>query len=418
MKILLIHCHYRLPGGEDAVFAAERALLEQHGHTVVVYERSNEEAAHGVAKALLPFRAVWNRRAARDVRNIIEQQHIDAVHIHNTLLLLSPAVVRAAKKCGVPVVLTLHNFRLFCPNGILLRDGRVCEDCPHHGLHCALRHRCYRDSRAQTLVVVAAYWLHRVLGTWRGIAITTPTEFDREKLLEFNKIHPTFDENRLVVKPNPVTVPTGPVTPWEERKRQFVFAGRLEELKGLRTVIEAWRILGKDAPLLLVAGDGPLADWAKAQNLPKVQFVGQLPRDALHRLMAESRAVVAASLCYESFALVPAEAHALGTPVLASGIGNAWKMLGAVAGMTLAWLLDRRYIHFETQAVWWVQVIKVAVGMALLLAIKSGLKAPLLALLGHEGLAGGVRYFLLVLVAGAVWPLVFRPMSKWGKGKK
>lgn len=103
---------------------------------------------------------------------------------------------------------------------------------------------------------------------------------------------------------------------------------------------------------------------------------------------------------------------------LASGIGNAWKMLGAVAGMTLAWLLDRQYIHFETQAVWWVQVIKVAVGMALLLAIKSGLKAPLLALLGHEGLAGGVRYFLLVLVAGAVWPLVFRPMSKWGKGKK
>ena len=103
---------------------------------------------------------------------------------------------------------------------------------------------------------------------------------------------------------------------------------------------------------------------------------------------------------------------------LASGIGNAWKMLGAVAGMTLAWLLDRRYIHFETQAVGWVQVIKVAVGMALLLAIKSGLKAPLLALLGHEGLAGGVRYFLLVLVAGAVWPLVFRPMSKWGKGKK
>ena len=103
---------------------------------------------------------------------------------------------------------------------------------------------------------------------------------------------------------------------------------------------------------------------------------------------------------------------------LASGIGNAWKMLGAVAGMTLAWLLDRRYIRFETQAVWWVQVIKVAVGMALLLAIKSGLKAPLLALLGHEGLAGGVRYFLLVLVAGAVWPLAFRPMSKWGKEKK
>ena len=177
-------------------------------------------------------------------------------------------------------------------------------------------------SKAQTLVVVAAYWLHRVLGTWRGVTMAAPTEFDREKLLEFNKIYPMFDANRLVVKPNPVCVPNGPVTPWDERKRQFVFAGRLEELKGIRTVIEAWRILDKNAPELLVAGDGPLADWAKAQKLPKVRFLGQLPRNELHRIIGESRAVVGASLCYESFALVPAEAHALGTPVLASGIGN------------------------------------------------------------------------------------------------
>ena len=132
--------------------------------------------------------------------------------------------------------------------------------------------------------------------------------------------------------------------------------------------------------------------------------------------------VLAAMLVVSGAFVVFVEAYGFSADMdaenLASGIGNAWKMLGAVAGMTLAWLLDRRYIHFETQAVWWVQVIKVAVGMALLLAIKSGLKAPLLALLGHEGLAGGVRYFLLVLVAGAVWPLVFRPMSKWGKGEK
>ena len=158
-----------------------------------------------------------------------------------------------------------------------------------------------------------------MLGTWRGITITTPTEFDREKLLEFNKIHPTFDENRLVVKPNPVTVPTGPVTPWEERKRQFVFAGRLEELKGLRTVIEAWRILGKDAPLLLVAGDGPLADWAKAQNLPKVQFVGQLPRDALHRLMASGIGNVGASVRpgFDGLCFAPGDPAALAGAVRA-----------------------------------------------------------------------------------------------------
>ena len=165
MKILLVHCHYRLPGGEDAVFAAERAMLERHGHEVLVYDRSNEEAAHGLPKALLPLHAVWNRAAAHDVKRIIQTKNVDAVHIHNTLLLLSPAVVRAAKHTGVPVVQTLHNFRLFCPNGILLRGGQVCEDCPHHGLACAVRHRCYSGSLAQTLVVAAAYGLHRLLGT-------------------------------------------------------------------------------------------------------------------------------------------------------------------------------------------------------------------------------------------------------------
>lgn len=322
MKILLVHCHYRLPGGEDAVFAAERAMLERHGHEVLVYERSNEEAAHGLPKALLPLHAIWNRAAAHDVKRIIQTKNVDAVHIHNTLLLLSPAVVRAAKHTGVPVVQTLHNFRLFCPNGILLRGGQVCEDCPHHGLACAVRHRCYRGSLAQTLVVAAAYGLHRLLGTWRGVTMVALTEFDRRKLLEFNRLHPMFDADRLVVKPNPVCVPDGPVTPWEPRKNQMLFAGRLEELKGLRTVLEAWRLLGDTAPTLLVAGEGPLGDWARAQNLPNVRFLGQLSRTELHARMAESRAVVAASLCYESFALVPAEAHALGTPVLASDLGN------------------------------------------------------------------------------------------------
>ena len=322
MKILLIHCHYRLPGGEDAVFAAERAQLERRGHTVVVYERSNEEAAHGLAKLLLPLHAVWNRRAAGEVRALIAREKPDAIHIHNTLLLLSPAVVRAAKQSGVPVVQSLHNFRLFCPNGILLREGKVCEDCPHHGLSCALRHRCYRGSLAQTAVVAAAYALHRRIGTWRGVTMVALTEFDRRKLLEFNRERPMFDAERLVVKPNPVCVEPREVLPWADRKPQMLFAGRLEELKGLRTVLQAWQLLGDAAPDLLVAGEGPLGDWARENAGPKVHFLGQLAPAELHRHMAESRAVVAPSLCYESFALVPAEAHMLGTPVLASDLGN------------------------------------------------------------------------------------------------
>lgn len=325
-RILLIHTRYRLPGGEDAVFEAERAMLEQSGHTVTVYERSNGEAAGLFPKLLLPFRAVFSFKAMREVRALIRKNQIELVHVHNTLLVTSPSVFWACRKEGVPVVQTLHNFRLFCPNGVLLRQGKVCEDCPHHSLFCAVRHACYRGSRAESLVCAAVYAVHRMLGTYRHVSLITPTEFDRDKLLEFNRLHPVFDPARLYVKPNPVsvTLPEGAPYPFAARKNQIVYAGRLEELKGLRTVIEAWKLLAGDpgAPRLVLAGDGPLEAWVRENAGPNVEIAGRLAPGDLHALMAESRAVVAASLCYESFALVPAEAHLLGTPVLASALGN------------------------------------------------------------------------------------------------
>ena len=317
MNILLVHCHYRLAGGEDAVFEDERRMLERHGHTVTVLESTNDVS--GVSKALLPLAALYNPAAAAQVRRLIRERDIHLVHVHNTLLRLSPAVLCAAKAAGVPVVQTLHNFRLFCPNGVLLRQGRVCEDCPRQGAACAVRHACYRGSQPLSALVAAVYVLHRAAGTFRGVTLLTPTEFDRRKLVEFNRLRPTFDEDRLFVKANPVTIADPGEVPV---KNQLLYAGRLEELKGLRTVLEAWKLLGDAAPRLVVAGSGPLEGWARDNATPQVEFVGRLTRAGLHHAMAESRAVVAASLCYESFALVPAEAHALGVPVLASDLGN------------------------------------------------------------------------------------------------
>ena len=328
MKILLIHCHYRLPGGEDAVFAAERALLEQHGHTVVVYERSNEEAAHGAAKALLPFRAVWNRRAARDVRNIIEQQHIDAVHIHNTLLLLSPAVVRAAKKCGVPVVLTLHNFRLFCPNGILLRDGRVCEDCPHHGLHCALRHRCYRGSRLQTVLCVLSTRLHRALKTYSRLHYITLTDFNRQKLLALKQIPP---EN-VSVKPNFVEPPET-IVPYAARENQVVYIGRLDALKGIRLLLEAWARYERSGGgmKLIICGTGPEEAWCREyltrEKLKQAELRGFVPNSAARALMGQSKALILPTQWYEGFPMTIVEAFSVATPVICSDLGNAGSLI-------------------------------------------------------------------------------------------
>lgn len=328
MNILLVHCHYHLPGGEDAVFADECALLKAHGHTVTVYERGNDEAAAPLQKLLLAPRALYNFGVAREIKRIIQQNRIELVHVHNTLLLISPAVFWAAKRCGVPVVQTLHNFRLFCPNGILLRGGQICEDCPHHSLLCAVRHRCYRGSTAQSLICAGVYGLHRLLHTYRFVNLITLTEFDRQKLLEFNALHSVFDPARLFCKPNMVALGENELAaplPLSARKNQIVYAGRLEELKGLPTALAAWQLLKQEenAPELIVAGVGALEAQAKRQAAgARVRFVGQLPRAALHALMRESLGVVCPSLCYESFALAPAEAHAMGTPVLASDLGN------------------------------------------------------------------------------------------------
>lgn len=323
MNILLVHCHYRLPGGEDAVFAAEAQLLRGRGHNVITYELANPAAGAPLAQKLaLPLQTLYNPAAVRAVRARIRQNRIDIVHVHNTLLVMSPAVLGAALAEGVPAVQTLHNFRLFCPGGLLLRDGRVCEDCPRQGRLCAVRHRCYRGSTAQSALAAALYPLYRRV--YKRTALIALTEFDRQKFLEFNALRPLFDPARLYVKPNPVTVDrAGPPVPWAERANRIVFAGRLEENKGLRTAIEAWKLLGDTAPELVVAGAGPLEEWAKAEAKGlHVRFAGQLPRAELHALTAESRAALAPSLCYESFGLWPAEAHLLGTPVLASDLGN------------------------------------------------------------------------------------------------
>ena len=312
-----------LPGGEDAVFAAECAMLQAHGHRVITYERNND--AGGLAqKLLLPLRAIYSTKTVREVRALIRKEQVDLVHVHNTLLTISPSVFQACFKEHVPAVQTLHNFRIFCPNGILMRDGHVCEECPQHGLGCAVRHSCYRSSRAQSLVCAGIYAFHRLLGTYRKVNLITLTEFDRSKLLEFNRkaSRPVFTPERLYCKPNGVAAPNHSPLPWAQRKNQMVFAGRLEELKGLRTAIEAWQLLGPDAPQLIVAGTGPLEAWAKENAPDTVTFTGQLPHGTLTELLAQSRAALCPSLCYESFALIPAEAHAVGTPVLASDLGN------------------------------------------------------------------------------------------------
>ena len=205
-KILIVHNYYQLPGGEDTVVKNEKLLLEKHGHTVFLYSRDNSEIKQmsGIRKLLLPLTMIFNPRTYSEIKELIRRENIDIVHVHNTLNLVSPAVYYAAVACKVPVVQTIHNFRLLCPGATFFRNGKVCEECLEHGLICSVKHACYRNSRAQTLVCVISTKIHRSTGIYRKLNYICLTDFNKQKLLLLNKPgrKVLINPDQIFVKPN------------------------------------------------------------------------------------------------------------------------------------------------------------------------------------------------------------------------
>ncbi len=323
-RILQVHNYYQIPGGEDAVVANEKQLLEEHGHKVFQYTRNNNELKHlsVFQKLLLPFATLFNIKTYRDIRHIIKKQDIDIVHVHNTLSLISPAVYYAAISVNTPVVQTIHNFRLLCPDATFYRDGHICEDCIAHGFRCAIHHGCYRESKLQTLACVINLCLHRKLGIYRKLNYICLTEFNKKKLLEFKQVR----EKNIYIKPNFVEKTRDRIIPYKERPDQYIFVGRLEKLKGIDVLLRAWDLLGESAPKLIICGTGPMENWCrefiKHNKLKRVELKGFVENKETRRLISYSRALILPTQCYEGFPMTIAEAYSVGTPVIGSDIGN------------------------------------------------------------------------------------------------
>lgn len=332
LNILQVHNFYQQPGGEDTVAANEKRLLEQAGHHVITYYRSNAELneLHGIKKFLIPFTAVFSIRTYCDIKRLIKEQSVDLVHIHNTHMRISPSVFYAARKMGVPAVQTLHNFRLACPAGVFYRDGHICEECLQKGLGCAVEHRCYRGSKAQTIVNAAVTKIHQMLGTYRRAYFICLTEFNRDKLLELNQNGKhILDASRIFIKPNFTfrDEPTAGECGTENMNpaaRCFLFVGRLEPMKGINLVVEAFAQMPEME--LSVAGDGPLGEelrrYVADNGIRNIHFLGQLDKKMLLEYYRTSAALILASQWYEGFPMVITEAYAHGLPVIAGDIGN------------------------------------------------------------------------------------------------
>jgi glycosyltransferase involved in cell wall biosynthesis len=320
MKILLVHNTYQQPGGEDVVFSQERQLLERAGHQVLTYCRSNWEIAGYSSLELLASvgRMTWARDAQREIASLIRREKPDLVHVHNTFLMVSPSVYSACKEAHVPVVQTLHNYRLLCPAAIFFRRGGTCEECPEHGLWRGVLHGCYRNSRAETSAVALMLTVHRWLRTWTwGVnCFIALSEFSRRKFIEGG-----IPAEKVVVKPNFVYADPG----CRARSGEYaLFVGRLSPEKRVITMLAAWQRLQAHISLRIIGG-GPerksLEAHAKQMGLSDVCFFGQLPRDEVIAAMKGARCLIFPSEWYENFPMTIVESFACGVPVIASRLG-------------------------------------------------------------------------------------------------
>jgi len=317
MRILAVHNKYQQAGGEDQAFEAETALLAEHGHKVRSYNVHNDQL-EGMGRLESARVAVWNRSSYRELRSIIREEQPDVVHFHNTFPLISPAGYYAAKSEGVPVVQSLHNYRLICPNALFFRQGHACEDCqgkivPWPGV----LHACYRGSHPATAVVATMLSAHRLLRTWTKMVdvYIALTDFARHRFIEEH-----LPAGKVMVKPNFLHPDPGP---GRIQNPYAMFVGRLSVEKGIDTLTEAWGRLETRVPLRIL-GDGPLANTAAeaSRRIAEVAWLGRQPREETLRLLSGAQFLVFPSQCYENFPLVVAEAFACGVPIIASDLGS------------------------------------------------------------------------------------------------
>lgn len=317
MRVLMLHNYYQQPGGEDECFAAEASLLEAHGHEVDRFVLHNDSVAE-LGMAAVAAKTIWNREVYRELRRLIRNRRPDVMHAHNLFPLISPAAYYAAGAEGVPVVQTIHNFRLFCVNALFFRDGRTCEDCMGRAVPWpGVAHRCYRGSALLSGGVASMIGTHRAVGTWRRKVdvMVALTRFARDKLIAGG-----VPASKIEVKPN--FLGTDPGAGGGARDGYVLFVGRLSPEKGVATLVRAWRWV--PGPLRLkIVGDGPSA--AEAASLAaqdsRIELVGRRPPAEVLGLMREAAAVAVPSECYETFGRAIMEAFAAGTPVLAARIG-------------------------------------------------------------------------------------------------
>jgi len=319
VRILFIHNKYRQYGGEDVAVELESSALIKRGHEVKTVFFDNISIGSFFSKIIAGFRAIYNFSSAKEISKIIVEFKPDVIHIHNLFFVASPSVIYAAKRHKVPVILTLHNYRLICANALLMRNNEVCELCTQKKIPVAgIKYKCYRNSVSESALVIAMTGIHKFRHTWKNkvSAYITLNEFSRSKLLHSSLEIP---EHKMITKPNFVSDPGEGNT---ERENFFLFAGRIAKEKGVHVLATAFASL--PAYKIIIAGDGPERKLLQEEfrSYSNILFAGHLEKKQVNEYMKKCKALICPSIWFEGAPLTIIEAFATGTPVIASKLGS------------------------------------------------------------------------------------------------
>ena len=317
MRVLQIHNKYRHYGGEDAVVDNEFRLLKENGVEVEQLFFDNKDISVG---------GLFNNSKAYElVTEKVNAFQPDVVHVHNIFYNASPSVLRAAKAAAIPVVMTIHNYRLLCTGALFLRKGGACTKCkdllfPLHGI----RHKCFQDSLAKSTVLSTFIGWQKLIGTWHKqvdrFVVLTP--YIRELFLDSSLKLP---EEKVVVKPNSTDDVSGSYQGTE--RKGFVFVGRLSEEKGIATLVDAFNMIPQIE--LSVVGTGEMEEEMKKKAGNNIHFYGKRDKAFITEKLNSSKALVFPSIWYEGLPNTIIEAFSAGTPVVSSDMDNVNQLVTA-----------------------------------------------------------------------------------------
>lgn len=331
MKILQINKFFFENGGSERYFFDVSDALAERGHQVIHFSMQDDrnkpsrysdyfvdhidfQSSKTISKAA---HYLYSTEAARKLERLVHDTAPDVAHLHNIAHQLTPSIITTLKKAHIPVVQTVHDYQLICPNYKLFTQDAPCERCNAHRYWNAVRYSCVQENKASSALAALELGLHNVLlQTYkRGVArFIAPSRFLHEKLLAWG-----WNERQMMYLPHFVDI-----TPVQgaRKKKQFLFVGRLTKEKGADVLFAAAAQMPDATFLFVGAGEMQSALEQQSAGLQNCTLLGAKDRQTVYRLMQESLAVIVPSIWYENAPLVIYEALALGTPVIASRLGG------------------------------------------------------------------------------------------------